>query len=330
MPAPADAPWLSVLVPAHNAVAYIDACLQSVLDQGVDGVELVVLDDASTDATWTALQSIGQAHPRRVRLLRAAHNRGLSATRNALLENANGTYVWFVDADDLVEAGAIAQLRTIVEASAPDLVLCDFRYLQDGRTSRRRCTFDGPSGRLSLDRSQLAAGLLQAGELHAWSKIGKRELWRQAPFPEGRHFEDIAVTLPLLRETRSFVHVRRAWIRYRRHSASIMATMTPLKVVQWMASVEELRHGLLQDAGALQPAALRALDDFSLGNFVSALRRVERMPAQERSLLHDALRVAHARLFPQGSGAVLRDWRRRGWWLRALRAQRALRNAKLA
>lgn len=330
MPAGPDAPWLSVLVPAHNAAAYIGACLHSVLAQDAEGIELIVLEDASTDATWSALQAIEQAYPARVRMLRATCNRGVSAARNALLDHARGSYVWFVDADDVVEHGALGELRAVVDAVAPDLVLCDFRYLQGGRAGRRRCTFAGPAGRMSTDRSRLLAGVLRAGELHVWSKIARREVWRLAPFPEDRHFEDIAVTLPLLRASRSFVHVHRPWVGYRRHPASIMATITPAKIAQWMQSLEDLRSGLLQEGGPLDPAAMHALDYFSLRNFASILRRVERMPAAERSLLVDRLAAGHARLFPHGTRRVLRAWCRNGWWLRALRVQRALRRAGLA
>ena len=323
----ARAPWLSVLVPAHKAEAHIEACLHSVLAQADDGVELLVLDDASDDGTWAAIQRVVQAHAGRLRALRAEANRGVSAARNALLANADGGHVWFVDADDIVEAGAIAQLRELLQAQPVDLVLCDFRYLNGSRPSPPRCTFAGRAGGIQDDRSALIAGLLEAGELHVWSKIARREVWLRAPFPEARYFEDIAVTLPLIHATRSFIHVHRPWIGYRRHPTSIMATITPAKVRQWLASVEELRQGLLDDVAT--PAARRALDYFSLRNFASLLRHARSLQAQDPAL-QDELAASHARLFPQGAAAILREWRRRGWWLRAWRVRRRLSEAGLA
>lgn len=90
--ADAAAPWLSVVVPAHNAAAHIDACLRSVLAQldAMPGVELLVLDDASTDDTRARVAALVASHPHRVRLLHQPANGGISAARNRLLAEARG------------------------------------------------------------------------------------------------------------------------------------------------------------------------------------------------------------------------------------------------
>lgn len=322
-------PWLSVLVPAYNVDAYIEACMRSVLTQADGGVELIVLDDNSGDDTWDAMLRGGQTRDGHARLLHAEQNRGVSAARNRLLDEAKGSYIWFVDADDVVESGAIAELREVINRQDPDLVMCDFRYLQDARHSRRRSSFAGAVGRLSHDRASLIAGLMEAGELHVWTKIARREIWRQARFPEGRYFEDIAVSLPLMLATQSYIHLPRPWIGYRRHPASIMATIDPAKLRQWIDSMCELLDGLHRDPAASTPKARYAMDDFALRNFTSILRRVARL-ADATADLHGQLAGANAVLFPHGARAILRRWRRRGWWLRAWRAERALRSAGFA
>ncbi|WP_166054333.1 hypothetical protein [Thermomonas sp. HDW16] len=98
---------------------------------------------------------------------------------------------------------------------------------------------------------------------------------------------------------------------------------------QWLAAVEDLREGLRDDAALQAPAARRALDYFSLRNFASLLRHADTLQAQDAALRGD-LAQGHARLFPHGTAAILRGWRRRGWWLRAWRVQRSLRRARLA
>lgn len=326
--ADAAAPWLSVLVPAHNAAAHIDACLRSVLAQlpgDGPGIELLVLDDASTDSTRERVAAFVASHPRHVRLLHQPANGGISAARNRLLAEARGRYLWFLDADDLVLPGAVADLRDLLERDAPDLVLCDFRYLRGERLSRPRCTCHAPADAMSGDRARLVAATLAAGELHVWSKIARRDLWQQVVFPVGRHFEDIAGTCQLLLRVHRWVHVHRPWIAYRQHPGSIMATLTHARLDEWMAALEGMQPLLDDPVAGATPTAVQAVADFRLRNLASALRRVARLPGAERDAARRTLAGARRRLFPQGTRAVLRGWMRRGWWLRVLRTARALR-----
>lgn len=334
---PASAPWLSVLVPVFNVSAYVEACLHSVLDQADRdaGVELLVLDDAGSDDSWAKVERIAQRHPHRVRLLRHPRNRGLSAARNSLLAEARGRYVWFLDSDDVLLPGAITGLRNAVAEGGPALVLCDFAYLRPRPALKHRLrgerhvrTFANPAGGVSRDRAALVAGLLEAGELHAWSKIARREAWLRAPFPEGRYFEDIAAVAPLVAAADSFTYVAAPWVGYRQHGASILASLTPQRIRDGLQSIAELQAGLAALGEALDRSARRATDDFALRSFVSLLRRAEAGPLRQEPSLREAFAASLARLFPHGADAVLRDWRARGWWLRAIRARRAIRRVE--
>src|SRR5690606_12624607 len=116
--------------------------------------------------------------------------------------------------------------------SAPDLVLCDFRLLRERPRLRHRLrgehhqrSFHGPSNRLESDRARLVAGLMCVRRMHAWTKIGKRSVWRRAPFPEGRCLmQDVAAIPALVEATGTFIHVDRPWIGYRQHAASALAS----------------------------------------------------------------------------------------------------------
>jgi hypothetical protein len=325
--ASAAVPWLGLLVPAHNAARYLETCLRSLLDQagGDPGIEVLVLDDASSDDTAAILERLAAAHPGQLRVLRASRNGGISAARNRLLAEATARHLWFVDADDVLLPGAIAGLRDVLGRHDPDLVLCDFQYLRERGPSRTRCTCHAPADTPSDSRARLVAATLSAGELHVWSKIARRELWQQVAFPVGRHFEDIAGTCQLLAQVRRWVHVHRPWLGYRQHPHSIMATLTHARLDEWMAALEGMQPLLADPEVAADPAAVQALADFRLRTLASALRRAARLPAAQRAAAHATLAEARARLFPHGTAPVLRAWLRRGWWLRALRTQRALR-----
>jgi glycosyltransferase involved in cell wall biosynthesis len=231
----AGTPWLSVLLPVHGVGACLDECVASLLDAGVDGIELVLVDDASPGDDAERLAAWLARRPDAIRVVAHPHNRGVAAARNTLLDHARGDYLWFVDPDDLVEPGALASLRATTARHAPDLVLCDFRTFRDGATRRAHVgTFDGPHGTLSRDRDALVAGLFRTGQLHPWSKIVRRAAWPAAlRFPEGRVFEDLAVYPRLALAVDRFVHVPEVWIAYRQRAGSILATLSERKLDDW-------------------------------------------------------------------------------------------------
>ncbi len=327
MPQPANAPWLSVLVPVYNVEPYLRECLESVLGQADAGVELLVLDDASPDASMAIVGELQQAFPGRIRSLAHAHNRGLSAARNSLMDAASGRYLWFLDSDDRLMPGAIAGLRAVIEREAPDLVLCDFRLLRESfglvhrlRGERHRRSFAGPSGEGSIDRNVLLTGLLEGRQLHAWSKIATRQVWQGARFPEGRYFEDMAVIAALCASVERWRHVAAPWVGYRQRGDSIMARMTPDKSRDLLLSLRDLHEGVMALPGGVSPRTRCALEYFCLRTFASLARK---LPREEEVLAHACLSTIDA-LFPRGIPAVLAEYRARGWRLRAWRAERSL------
>ncbi|TYT25964.1 glycosyltransferase family 2 protein [Luteimonas viscosa] len=320
--------WLSVLVPVYRAEKYLLECVASVLGQGDDGVEVVLLDDASPDASGGIAAGLCRDHPGRVRLVSHASNAGLSAARNSLLAHAAGEYVWHLDADDIMLPGAIDGLRGVVECSSPDLVLCDFSVLRARsglkhrlRGERHRCSFDGGARIVGTDRSRLVAGLMRMRCLQAWSKIARREVWRQAMFPHGRRLmQDVAVMPSLVAATRSFVHVDQPWVGYRRHAASAWSAPGEARLCEAVDSLRELKRGMAA-LGELDDEAAFAVDYYCLRTLGRLSARLSR-----RSGIADAvIAPAIAELFPSGMAPTLAACRARGWHLRALRLQMGLR-----
>ena len=100
-------PRVSVVVPAYNSVAFIDATMRSILGQSFTEFELVVSDHSSTDGTWEALQRFA-ADPR-VRLSRLASGGGASANFNAVTDLATGEFIKLVCGDDLLSPDSLAE-----------------------------------------------------------------------------------------------------------------------------------------------------------------------------------------------------------------------------
>jgi len=255
-------PWLSILIPFHNVEEYLGACLASVLAQELEQVEVVALDDCSTDRSLALLQEIAARSVHPIRIVRHERNQGVSAARNTLLDAARGRYVWFLDSDDALSEGAVEGLRRVVDAHHPDLVLCDFSKLgaEPGATSRtdadgpRIPSFAGGANTLLDDPERLFAGLYAEGRLHVWSKIATRALWSSdLRFPEGRYFEDMTVTPRLALRARTYFHVPEAWVRYRQRAGSILAVPSLKKVDDMDAGVSGVLRPWLDAHPGMDP-----------------------------------------------------------------------------
>lgn len=316
----ADAPWLSVLVPAYNVAPYVEAMLASVLAQVDPGVEVVVLDDASSDGTAIAIERAAERSGQ-VRLLRHAQNMGVAATRNRLLDVARGQYVWCVDADDVMRPGAIAGLAEVVRRAPVDLVTCDFRTVGGPPwLRRRRTTVARQSG--GSDTERLVAGALRAGQLHIWSKVARRELWSDIRFPERRRFEDMTVAMRLLTRARDWRHVAEAWIGYRHRSESLSRDVPCTGLVEYAYALGEVRA--IAASHVASPASRHDLDYYLLRGHASIARRLVRCAPRRDDEIATSCRARFQAHFPDRADAALEACRRRGWWLRAHRIERAL------
>ncbi|MDQ3690583.1 MAG: glycosyltransferase [Chloroflexota bacterium] len=120
-----DAPLVSVIVPAYNAMPHIVECVTSVIEQTLEAnrIELIVVDDGSTDGTGDELDRMAGSHSSRMRVVHQANSGGPSAPRNVGLEQARGRYVFFLDADDYLGLEALARLVESAETNGSDIVL---------------------------------------------------------------------------------------------------------------------------------------------------------------------------------------------------------------
>ena len=147
---PDQGPLVSVIVACYNSARFLRPAIESVLQQTYRNLELILVDDCSTDDSSAVIAQLQSRWPGRLSVLRHARNSGLSAARNTLMDAAKGRYLWFLDSDDKLLPGAIDSLRTIVHRHAPDAVLCDFQVWRERprlkhrlRGEAHRRTFDG-------------------------------------------------------------------------------------------------------------------------------------------------------------------------------------------
>lgn len=123
-------PLVSVIVPVYNVEAYLDACLNSIIHQTYSNLEIIIVEDCSTDRSRQVLQN--HLIDVRIKFIQHSENRGLSAARNTGIGYAKGDYIIFVDSDDLIDTRLIEScVKGTIETGA-DLVIYDLIPFEDG------------------------------------------------------------------------------------------------------------------------------------------------------------------------------------------------------
>lgn len=121
---------VSVIIPVYNAESYIARCVTSVLDQSYANLEVILVDDCSTDGTLSVLRRVlDERNDSRVRLICHEHNQGSAAARTTGINAAHGDYMVHVDCDDWVEPGFVAKMARKAADSGADIVVCEFNYV---------------------------------------------------------------------------------------------------------------------------------------------------------------------------------------------------------
>ncbi|GGI17882.1 glycosyltransferase family 2 protein [Oxalicibacterium faecigallinarum] len=320
-------PWLSILIPVHNVKLYLEDCVVSVMSQVDEAVEVILLDDCSTDGSFELMQLLAQRWPNRLLLLQQATNSGPSAARNAMIEVARGEYLWFLDSDDKLLPNAVAELRATVDAYSPDLVLCDFAVYRENpkfkhwmRGERHKHTFSGQQRMILRDPAALLAGMLRTGQLHPWSKISRRKLWTpDVRFPEGRYFEDMLAMLTMASKADSFFYMPHPWVAYRQRATSILGDMNMQKVRDQSSALLPLWPTLQTKQWANNAALRFALAHQCARNLTGAMRYMaaqcsQIMTLEETQSLAATFRADFNAASPLSAAELKKEYVFKGWW----------------
>ena len=159
---------ISFIVPVYNGERYLRACLDSILGQSVQNIEVVAVNNGSIDNSQAVLTDYA-AKDTRVRVLNTPNAGGVSAARNLGFREARGDYVWFLDCDDVLLEGSAEKMLHRAEETGADLVAAGFRYLYDENGQTR--AVDLPMA------DNLLEGTTLANAMH-FTALGGCKLWR--------------------------------------------------------------------------------------------------------------------------------------------------------
>ena len=209
---------ISVIVPVYNAEEWMRESLESIRAQSYKNLEVLLIDDGSTDGSGAICDEYAAMDGRFVAIHK--ENGGVSSARNVGLDRASGAWIGFVDPDDIARPELFARLLREAEASDSDIVACGFHRFGEENNDR---TF--PAGRFDTREALLRMTLGEKLNVHLWNKIYRRELFDGILFPEGQISEDLLVMHRLFERAKQVSVIEDILYDYRVRGGSLSQAM---------------------------------------------------------------------------------------------------------
>jgi CDP-glycerol glycerophosphotransferase len=184
---------VSIIVPVYNVEKYLRQCMESLVNQTLKEIEIIVVNDGSPDNSIKILEEYEKKYPDMVKVF-TTENRGVSHARNYGLDHATGEYIMFVDSDDFVELNMAEKLYKKAVEDNNDLVICSRYnvYEVEGKKELKRKEMKLFSMNQNFKMSERKFELAHISPF-PWDKLFKRTLLDGIRFPEGIRFEDLVV-----------------------------------------------------------------------------------------------------------------------------------------
>lgn len=229
---------LSVIIPVYNAEKYLQATLDSVLNQDCDDFEVILVEDGSDDGSGTLCDSLA-SHSEKIKVIHKA-NGGVSSARNAGIEAASGKYITFIDADDKAGENMLSDLIEEAERHNADKVFCGFEEILD--TGERMTRIADLPPRKLMGRPEIISLMLRAGcsgdsfMNSVWGGLFKAELIRRynLRFADRPMGEDWMFNMQYCEIAGSAVYIDRPYYKYLRNSASAVSRYHPGQFELWL------------------------------------------------------------------------------------------------
>lgn len=177
-----DNPLISVIIPVYNVEKYVDRCIDSVCKQTYTNLEIIIVDDGSTDNSGVLCENWQKKDDRIIVLHKS--NSGLSGARNVGIDISKGEYIAFVDSDDYLLPNMYEELLNLLRKSHADIAHCDFRCTNEELPESQ----DKTEILMSSDEAFLYCA--EHNKWSVWCNLYSAYVWEHIRFAEGRYFQD--------------------------------------------------------------------------------------------------------------------------------------------
>lgn len=235
-------PKISVIVPVYNVEKYLEKCLGSLVTQTLQEIEVIVVNDGSTDGSEVIINDFARKHPEKIRAFNK-ENGGLSDARNFGLEQATGDFIGFVDSDDYVTAEMFAEMYALAKKHDAEMVICNLQKVdENGNVTQRLTQIPNMPEKIELEHNFSVFSDLS---YFACNKIFRKDIFENKKFKKGVHFEDIQLIPQLLLRCKVIAQTQNYHYQYLERTDSITKTHTErgLDILRAVEDVEtEFQH----------------------------------------------------------------------------------------
>lgn len=209
---------ISIIVPVYKVEKFLDECVQSIIEQTYQNLQIILVDDGSPDRCGEMCEEWARKD-KRIKVIHK-ENGGLSDARNAGLAEATGEFIAFVDSDDWIEPQMYEVMLTELIKEGADLVACGIVYSYPDKVVIHSSTYDvgAPEKFLKMIYQDTIFPVA------AWNKLYRKKLWKNFEFPKGKICEDAFTTYLLLDSASTIVQIPNGLYHYRIRESSIMTS----------------------------------------------------------------------------------------------------------
>lgn len=227
---------VSVVIPAFNNEKYLSSCLDSVLGQSMQNIEVICVEDGSTDNTLDIIKKYCNIDER-VRMINYGRNMGTAYARNRGLEAASGKYIYFLDSDDYILEKSMEELYAYAEKYQADCVYFDSKLqLETEGLGSPKLQFELKNHNEEVMTGAELFCLLKRNNVYTGSVC--RQFWRMEyikennfNFPDGLLGEDALFSFQAMLAGKRMVIINKCYHVYRRHGGSMSTNVTARKAV---------------------------------------------------------------------------------------------------
>lgn len=232
---------ISVIIPIYNVETYLGECIESILKQTYTNLEVILIDDGSTDCSGYICDQFAQKDKRIIVIHQK--NQGIAAVRNRGVQEAKGTYIFWVDSDDYVSEKIVEELYNNLILNDADMSICNYT-----QGSERIYEFENQQEHIELFGYE--KGLEYIYESHkfsfimaaSWAKLIKKSLYNGLEYPNGKIFEDIYMSHKLIRNCKKIVYTDKIMYYYYQWPESILGKKLYIEKLDYLGAFEERIH----------------------------------------------------------------------------------------
>ena len=218
-------PLLTVVVPCYNVEKYMNKCISSVVNQTYSNLEIILINDGSTDSTGKICDR-WQEKDQRIRVIHK-QNEGLSYARKTGVENMTAEYVAFVDSDDWIDVDMYTDMMMEMISTNSDIAQCDYcKVFEDGQIKNYYSdeSKNGSSEVIGGEEGVLMILDDEKWKSFMWNRIFRKHLFEHIEFPKGKLYEDVSMMHILFHFASQSVYIHKAYYFYYQRDDSIINT----------------------------------------------------------------------------------------------------------